>query len=98
MNKYFNLNEIEKQEIPHKKGYKAVLVEDKINKIGFYRLEKTRELIRIEELKKKLDETDYQAIKYAEGQISEEEYQPIKEQRQAWRDEINTLELILEVD
>lgn len=43
-------------------------------------------------LKKKLSDTDYQAIKYAEGQISENDYAPIKAQRQAWRDEINRLE------
>ncbi len=48
---------------------------------------------RIAELKRKLDETDYQAIKYAEGFISETDYAPIKAQRQAWRDEINKLEL-----
>ena len=47
---------------------------------------------KIAELKIKLIETDYQAIKYAEGQLSEEEYAPIKTQRQAWRDEINLLE------
>lgn len=47
---------------------------------------------KIEKLKKKLEETDYQAIKYAEGLISEEDYKPIKEQRQAWRAEINKLQ------
>ena len=46
----------------------------------------------IADLQTKLSETDYQAIKYAEGWISEEEYAPIKVQRQAWRDEINALE------
>ena len=44
------------------------------------------------ELKKLLSSTDYQAIKYAEGLITEEEYEPIKTQRQAWRNEINELE------
>lgn len=48
--------------------------------------------IKIINLKAKLQRTDYQAIKYAEGLISEEEYTSIKEQRQAWRDEINKLE------
>lgn len=52
---------------------------------------------KIAELKYKLMQTDYQAIKYAEGQLSEEEYAPIKAQRQAWRDEINVLEQQLEV-
>lgn len=47
---------------------------------------------RISELKNALFETDYQAIKYAEGLISDEDYAPIKAQRQAWRDEINELE------
>ena len=41
--------------------------------------------------KKQLQETDYLAIKYFEGWISEEEYAPIKAQRQAWRDEIGKL-------
>ncbi len=40
----------------------------------------------------KLQRTDYKAIKYAERLLSEEEYEPIKAERQAWRDEINELE------
>ena len=47
---------------------------------------------KISEIKAKLSQTDYQAIKYAEGFISETDYAPIKAQRQAWRDEINALE------
>lgn len=47
---------------------------------------------RIAELKANLADTDYQAIKYAEGFITEADYAPIKAQRQAWRDEINALE------
>ena len=43
-------------------------------------------------LKKQLIATDYQAIKYAEGRITEEEFLPVSEQRQLWRNEINTLE------
>lgn len=46
----------------------------------------------IEQLKAHLSATDYKAIKYAEGLISAEEYEPIKNQRQAWRDKINELE------
>ena len=51
---------------------------------------------KIDETKEKLSQTDYQAIKYFEGFISEADYAPIKEQRQAWRDEINALEAELE--
>ncbi len=46
----------------------------------------------IEKLKRKLRETDYQAIKYAEGYLTAEEYAETKAQRQVWRDEINALE------
>lgn len=48
--------------------------------------------IKVGELKRNLSKTDYQAIKYGEGLLTEEEYSPIKAQRQAWRDEINALE------
>ena len=47
---------------------------------------------KIEELKQRLSETDYKAIKYAEGLISEEEYAETKALRQSWRDEIYKLE------
>ena len=43
-------------------------------------------------LKQQLANTDYKAIKYAEGEISEAEYEPIREQRREWRREINELE------
>lgn len=49
----------------------------------------------IDLLKKKLADTDYKAIKYAEGLISEEDYASIKAERQALRDKINELELLL---
>jgi hypothetical protein len=47
----------------------------------------------IAELKAKLAATDYQAIKYAEGALSAEEYEPTKIMRQEWRDRINELEV-----
>lgn len=46
-------------------------------------------------LKQQLANTDYQAIKYAEGELSEEEYMPIKEERKSWRARINELEQII---
>lgn len=55
------------------------------------RKEKELKLPRIAELKELLANTDYQAIKFAEGQISAEDYEPMKLQRQAWRDEITSL-------
>lgn len=50
----------------------------------------------IAELKAKLAKTDYQAIKFAEGELSEKEYAPIREDRKAWRAEINKQEKIIE--
>ncbi|MCM1231938.1 MAG: hypothetical protein NC489_17600 [Ruminococcus flavefaciens] len=45
--------------------------------------------------KQKLAETDYQAIKFAEGSLSADEYAEIKAKRETWRQEINTLEMEL---
>lgn len=47
---------------------------------------------RIVELKGLLAKTDYQAIKYAEGALTSEEYEQMRAQRQSWRNEINTCE------
>ena len=46
-------------------------------------------------LKEQLRESDYKAIKYAEGWITAEDYAPIKAQRQEWRERINELEELL---
>lgn len=55
-------------------------------------LARQEKLNRISFLKSELARTDYQAIKYAEGWIEEEDYAEMKAQRQTWRDEINELE------
>ena len=39
-----------------------------------------------------LSQTDYKALKYSEGLISEEDYAIIKLQRSEWRAKINELE------
>ena len=51
--------------------------------------------IEIQQLKKQLSDSDYKAIKYAEGQISESEYAPVRAERQGYRDRINELEMLL---
>lgn len=55
---------------------------------------KTRE-IEIRFLKERLAKTDYQAIKLAEGELSAEEYEPLREKRRAWRARINELEALI---
>lgn len=46
-------------------------------------------------LKKQLADTDYKAIKYAEGVMADEDYQETGIQRQAWRRRINELEAVI---
>lgn len=46
-------------------------------------------------IKQKLYDTDYQAIKYAEGALSFEEYADMLKQRREWRNEINALETMI---
>ena len=43
-----------------------------------------------------LEDTDYMAIKHSEGEISDEDYAPVREQRAEWRARINELEKELE--
>ena len=64
---------------------------------------KTESMILIEqyqseiiELKKYLSDTDYKAIKYAEGEITESDYQEVKSQRHDARVRINELESMIE--
>lgn len=47
------------------------------------------------ELKEELQRTDYKAIKYAEGVMTDEDYQPVGIQRQTWRHRINELEELI---
>ena len=49
---------------------------------------------RIDELKGLLSSTDYKAIKFAEGELSEEEYAETRSLRRSYRAEINQLEAL----
>lgn len=49
----------------------------------------------ISENKRLLKESDYKALKHADGVLSDKEYKKIKDQRQEWRDRINELEALL---
>lgn len=68
-----------------------------------YAPQKTESMILIEqyqseiiELKKYLSDTDYKAIKFAEGEIAESDYQEVKAQRHDARVRINELESLIE--
>ncbi|MCM1221916.1 MAG: hypothetical protein NC548_46335 [Lachnospiraceae bacterium] len=47
-------------------------------------------------LKQLLAATDYKALKHADGAISDEDYEPVRMERQKLRDEINRKEQELE--
>ena len=49
----------------------------------------------IDNLKDDLARTDYKLYKYMDGSLSEEDYAPVRAQRQAWRDRINELEALI---
>lgn len=59
-------------------------------------VEQYQKFLSIKDLKQNLLDTDYKAIKFAEGAIPVEEYNIVKNQRQYWRDEINRIEAELE--
>ena len=55
-------------------------------------LHRSEVLREIEGLKRQLADTDYKAIKYAEGWITAEDYAPTKAERQSIRNRINELQ------
>ena len=59
-----------------------------------YDEEQKKQHARVAELQENLNDTDYKALKFSDGALTEEEYAPIRKERQAWRDEINEIEKI----
>lgn len=74
--------------------YKLVITDNHYQVIHSSEADLLKDQYRLEitQLKKQLSDTDYKAIKYAEGQISEEDYASVRELRQGYRDRINYLE------
>ena len=91
-----------------KDEYKAVAMYCMQNNLYITRYDKEKKLYQIQappepspkqiaeneinRLKRMLAETDYKAIKYAEGELSADEYAPTKQQRIEWRAKINELQ------
>ncbi len=67
-----------------------------IKRIGIEEVQKIIEMEekrrKIKEYKELLSSSDYKAMKFAEGETSKEDYEPIKKQRKEWRNLINKLE------
>ena len=57
-----------------------------------YTDEQKKQYKRRKELEKLLSNSDYKALKFSDGVLTEEEYAPVREQRRAWRSEINEIE------
>lgn len=47
---------------------------------------------KLAELRQLLNNTDYKAIKFAEGAMSAQEFEPVRLKRQAWREAYNAIE------
>ena len=74
-----------------RKATRPILVEnDRSDEIA--EEQRQAKLSEIAELKKNLSDTDYEAIKFGEGAMTEEEYAPYKTRRAEWRARINELE------
>ena len=100
---YIEITEQErKQPLPDKYSYYAVVdgkftIKRRTPTVEEVSRDKTQDINReINELKKRLFDTDYKAIKYAEGLLTDEEYAEAKAQREEWRKRINELEASLE--
>lgn len=74
------------------KGKQLKVIDGKVIAVNPVISEEEIRLNRINELKHLLKESDYQAIKFAEGKLSSEQYKPVELQREAWRAEINLLQ------
>lgn len=96
---YIEITEQErKQPLPDKYSYYAVVdgkftIKRRTPTVEEMKADEATEINRqIGELKQKLSDTDYKAIKYSEGWLTDEEYAEVKEQRKEWRSAINQLE------
>lgn len=77
---------------------KATVIEDGNFAIGVaYDDESADCAAKVINLKRELASTDYKALKYAEGAISDEDYAAVKAKRQVLRDQINELQAMIKI-
>ena len=96
---YIEITEQErKQPLPDRYSYYAVVdgkftIKRRTPTVEEVKTDEATEINRqIRELKRKLSDTDYKALKYSEGWLTDEEYAEVKAQREEWRSAINQLE------
>lgn len=76
---------------PRGEGYTPITEEEFNSHNQRTAVEADKNFIEIQKLKAQLAKTDYKALKYAEGWYSEEEYAPVKAEREALREQIRQL-------
>lgn len=85
-------NRIGKDEVRQSDKNGWAYLKDKCPMQSNAELQAAANLVRIKELKEYLRETDYQAIKYAEGRLTDDEYADASAERERARKEIRALE------
>ena len=76
---------------PRGEGYTPITEEEFNSHNQRKAIEVDKNFIERQKLQAQLAKTDYKALKYAEGWYSEEEYAPIKAEREALREQIRQL-------
>ena len=77
------------------KGKELNVVDGKVVAVDRIITEQEKAQTRIGELKNNLFETDYQVLKWKEGELTDYEFEPMRLQRKAWREEIRELEKLI---
>lgn len=73
------------------KGKELKVVDGKVVAVERAMTEEELKKSRIAELKRLLASTDYQSLKYSEGELTYDEFESMRLQRKEWRDEIRQL-------
>lgn len=73
------------------KGKELKVVDGKTVAVDRVLTEQEKAQIRIAELINNLRKTDYKVLKWKEGEFTDEEFEPMRLQRKAWREEIRRL-------
>jgi hypothetical protein len=73
------------------KGKELKAVDGRVIALDRVITEEEKNQMRINELIACLTNTDYQVLKWKEGELTDEQFEPIRLQRKAWREEIRSL-------
>lgn len=76
--------------------YNAIKEQKEQNLLAKVNTPRNQKLSQILKLKQLLKDSDYKQNKWKDGDMTDEEYEPIRQQRHAWRVKINELEAELE--